>query len=86
MDSSFVGECRLGVDFHPDRLLYTAAQKAGIDNNMGFPWKTNMRITKIMFLFQQDMQHLGKHSGKKHNKLFCLAVARDNCLMTISLF
>lgn len=46
MDSSFVGECRLGVDFHPDRLLYTAAQKAGIDNNMGFPWKTNMRITK----------------------------------------
>lgn len=46
MDSSWNGECKLGVDYHPDKLLYTAAQKAGIDDNMGFPWKTNMSITK----------------------------------------
>lgn len=46
MESSWGGDCRLGVDYHPDRLLYMAAQKAGINDDMGFPWKTHMHITK----------------------------------------
>lgn len=46
MESSYCGECQLGVDYHPDMLLYSAAQKAGINDDMGFPWKTNMRISK----------------------------------------
>lgn len=46
MESSWNGECRLGVDYHPDMLLYNAVQKAGIDDDMGFPWKTNMCISK----------------------------------------
>lgn len=46
MSYSWKGECILDVDYHPDMLLYTAAQIAGIDDNMSFPWKTSMRITK----------------------------------------
>lgn len=46
MKSSWNGECCLGVDYHPDMLLYNAAQKAGINDDMGFPWKTNMCISK----------------------------------------
>jgi len=40
------GECCFNIDYHPDMLLYSAAQKAGINDDMGFPWKTNMRISK----------------------------------------
>lgn len=47
IESSYYRECRLGVDYHPDMLLYSAAKKAGIDGAMGlFPWKTNMCIRK----------------------------------------
>lgn len=46
LESSYYEECRLGVDYHPDMLLYSAAQKAGINDDMGFPWKTNMCISK----------------------------------------
>lgn len=46
IESSYYGECRLSVDYHPDMLLYSAAQKAGINDDMGFPWKTNMSISK----------------------------------------
>lgn len=46
MESSLNEECRLGVDYHPDMLLCKAAQKAGINDDMGFPWKTTMCINK----------------------------------------
>lgn len=46
MNSSLNGECRLEVDYHPDKKLYIAAQKASINDYIGFPWKTNMRISK----------------------------------------
>lgn len=38
--------CRLSVDYNPDYILSAAAEKAGIHNDMGFPWKTSMNITK----------------------------------------
>lgn len=46
LNSTSYGECRLGVDYQPDTLLSTAAQKAGIANDIGFPWKTDMVISK----------------------------------------
>lgn len=42
----FCNEARLSVDYHPDRYLEIAAQKADIDSGLGFPWKTNMHITE----------------------------------------
>ncbi len=45
MKSSRNGECNLDVDYEPDMLLHEAAHKAGIDD-MGFPWKTSMVISK----------------------------------------
>ncbi len=40
------GSCYLDVDYHPDRILYEAAQKAGITSDSCFPWKTTMRVSK----------------------------------------
>lgn len=34
-----------GVDYHPDKILYDAAETAGIDDDMGFPWKTSMNVS-----------------------------------------
>lgn len=43
--SSWNRQCNLSVDYHPDMLLLTAGQKAGIDDYMSFPWKTIMSIS-----------------------------------------
>lgn len=44
MTSSY--SCCLSVDYNPDCILSAAAEKAGINNNMGFPWKTSMNVSK----------------------------------------
>ncbi|MBO6232953.1 MAG: hypothetical protein J6I85_07070 [Clostridia bacterium] len=45
LKSSRNGEIYVSVDYHPDIVLATAAEKAGIDDDMGFPWKTTMKIS-----------------------------------------
>lgn len=35
----------LGVDYHPDRYLASAAEKAGISDH-NFPWKTHLGFTE----------------------------------------
>lgn len=45
MKSSLSEDCNLSVTYNPDKLLFTAARKAGI-SVMSFPWKTNMHISK----------------------------------------
>ena len=46
MKQSWSGECTISVDYNPDEILSSAAQKAGLDTGFGFPWKTGMRISQ----------------------------------------
>ena len=46
LNDSYDGECSLRVDYHPEGLLFTAAKKAGIDDDTSFPWKTCMHISE----------------------------------------
>ena len=44
-DPNFNPFCGLGVDYHPDRTLAAAAEKAGIPLT-NFPWKTHMSFSE----------------------------------------